>query len=96
MSRDVLIHLSKQRADIREPKMATFSSPACLRLYPATPDHACLQIRVVGPTTDNGIGKERGMIASANLTLDELRELRAALDAEIARLAPADNEGRAA
>lgn len=87
---NIIIHLHERRAEIREAKFATFSSPACLRIYPATPEQTCLQIRVVGPTTNSRVGKDRGMIASASLTLAELRVLRAALDAEIARLAPTD------
>ena len=51
-----------------------------VRLYQASPKAAELQIRHFGPTSASGLGKARMMVANAVLTLEEIKELAAALN----------------
>lgn len=54
-----------------------------VRVYRDTPDTLCVQVRTFAPTTYNGHGTKRNMLASASLTVEEAKTLREALDAFI-------------
>jgi hypothetical protein len=66
--------------------------PASLRIYGMSPEATVIQIRVVGPTTANGVGKDRKMVASAVLCASDLVALRGYIDQELTRLGVGERE----
>jgi len=84
--------------DISDPKDVTQPfrpHPNCLRFYKSSPDLFTLQIRTHKPIRDSKKAKPRRMIATARLTLDELRDLLAYAEAHEAKRG-AERQARAA
>lgn len=87
MSRPTIqIEFPKPYAEIKEiPAKMLGDKPytPAVRVYRDTPDTMCFQVRTFAPTTYNGNGTKRNMLASASLTVEEAKTLRDALNAFI-------------
>ena len=57
-----------------------------VRLYQDSPKAATLQIRHLGPISASGRGKPKMIMANATLTVEEMKELAAALNDIIANI----------